>query len=535
MSFTILITLLSVLTGTAVSEGLSIIPTAPFEEKTACQPFALENGLNIIVDKVFQHAVDETEHTLIPPTLFEFATLFQEDLESVLGFKNAAGQPSSEGYTLDVSSDFITIAGASPLGVWWGTRSVLQRAVKEHSRLPCGTGTGTPGWKSRGLMMKPSEPFTRVSGYGLTIPNFKASLPFEMSHIRERSLTWFKDSVLDGALLSFQRLRHPPMLSLLRWKPELGLENDPTMLNLTHPESIPTMQRLRKEFLPWFYTKTVHIGADEYDKDKVVDYTRFVNELASYIKKKSRKSSRIWGTFIPNGWANVSTDVAIQHWAYYEGDPWSDYLSNNYEVIKSDMAIYAVPKWSAYFRQSLDRQLFFTGNTSGGPSAPNILDPRNATINPLRNTPGIQGYIAPLWNDFGPTGSTQLDAYRTWRDGLPALADKQWGGDVQQSEYKQLFEALQPAAPGQNLDRSVPSVPETILEYDFQKAGREVVEDRSGNSYHGRNHGCETGRGSIIFDGSCHIDTPLKSYGKDYTLSLEVRPISGKPSKHTLF
>lgn len=325
------------------------------------------------------------------------------------------------------------------------------------------------------------------------------------------------------------------MLSLLRWKPELGLENDPTMLNLTHPESIPTMQRLRKEFLPWFYTKTVHIGADEYDKDKVVDYTRFVNELASYIKKKSRKSSRIWGTFIPNGWANVSTDVAIQHWAYYEGDPWSDYLSNNYEVIKSDMAIYAVPKWSAYFRQSLDRQLFFTGNTSGGPSAPNILDPRNATINPLRNTPGIQGYIAPLWNDFGPTGSTQLDAYRTWRDGLPALADKQWGGDVQQSEYKQLFEALQPAAPGQNLDRSVPSVPETILEYDFQKAGREVVEDRSGNSYHGRNHGCETGRGSIIFDGSCHIDTPLKSYGKDYTLSLEVRPISGKPSKHTLF
>lgn len=178
------------------------------------------------------------------------------------------------------------------------------------------------------------------------------------------------------------------------------------MLNLTHPESIPTTQSLWKKFLPWFYTKTVHIGADEYDKAKVVDYTRFVNELASYINKQPGKSSRIWGTFTPKGGANVSTDVAIQHWAFYEGDPWSDYFANNYEVINSDMEIYTVPKWSAYFRQSLDEQLIFTGNTSGGPFAPNILDPGNGTNNPPRNAPGIQGHIALLWNDFEPIAST---------------------------------------------------------------------------------------------------------------------------------
>ncbi|CAH0025044.1 unnamed protein product [Clonostachys rhizophaga] len=128
------------------------------------------------------------------------------------------------------------------------------------------------------------------------------------------------------------------------------------------------------------------------------------------------------------------------------------------------------------------------------------------------------GNTSPNWMRIAPGG-----------DWLPALADKQWGGDLQQSEYKQLFEVLQPAAPGQNLDRKVPSVLEAILEYEFQKAGREVVEDRSGN-YHGKNHGCETGRGLIIFDGRCHIDTPFRSYGKDYTLSLEVRPTSSKPS-----
>ncbi len=50
-------------------------------------------------------------------------------LDSSTKFQDVAGRNTSEGYKLSVTNDGITIAGASPLGAWWGTRSVLQAAV----------------------------------------------------------------------------------------------------------------------------------------------------------------------------------------------------------------------------------------------------------------------------------------------------------------------------------------------------------------------------------------------------------------------
>lgn len=49
-----------------------------------------------------------------------------------------------------------------------------------------------------------------------------------------------------------------------QWRPELGLSPDLSLLNISHPDTIPTMQKVWEVFLPWFHTKTVSIGADEY-------------------------------------------------------------------------------------------------------------------------------------------------------------------------------------------------------------------------------------------------------------------------------
>ncbi|KAH8711778.1 hypothetical protein HC256_008590 [Beauveria bassiana] len=64
-------------------------------------------------------------------------------------------------------------------------------------------------------------------------------------------------------------------LSIVKWKPQLGLE-DMSMLNISHPETIPAVKMIWSAFLSWFHSKTVHIGADEYDKRHIRDYARFV-------------------------------------------------------------------------------------------------------------------------------------------------------------------------------------------------------------------------------------------------------------------
>jgi hexosaminidase len=133
-----------------------------------------------VVDTRYVRAVDETGQTLIPPSLLQFAETFQEDLETTLSIKiplktqtvkesshdsifltlsskptflDAAGRQSSEGYTIDVTGSGIVIAGASPLGVWWGTRSLLQAAKLHNLEITLGSGTDTPGWASRGVMV----------------------------------------------------------------------------------------------------------------------------------------------------------------------------------------------------------------------------------------------------------------------------------------------------------------------------------------------------------------------------------------------
>lgn len=102
-------------------------------------------------------------------------------------------------------------------------------------------------------------------------------------------------------------------LPIVQWKPELGLNTDLSLLNISHPDTIPTMKTIWSVFMDWFDSKTVHIGADEYTAE-VSEYNRFVNEMAQFICINGSKSVRIWGTFPPKpDYENISKDVSIQH------------------------------------------------------------------------------------------------------------------------------------------------------------------------------------------------------------------------------
>lgn len=152
------------------------IPTEPFEEDGGS--YSLEQLTSIVVDDRYADTVDNDGLTLIPPTLQEFAETFSDDLASSLGldlevktgsqaekdsvyftignindYKDVAGRNTSEGYSLDVTSEGIIITGASPLGAWWATRTILQQALMGDSEFPHGSGDNAPGWGSRGFMV----------------------------------------------------------------------------------------------------------------------------------------------------------------------------------------------------------------------------------------------------------------------------------------------------------------------------------------------------------------------------------------------
>ena len=564
-----------------------------------------------MIDSNHVDSVDTKGQTLIPPSLSDFADTFASDLKSVLGirlpvindsstgtnsifltlgntddYEDAAGRMTSEGYSLQVSSSGITIKGASALGVWWGTRTVLQQGVLRNGSIPHGNGIDSPGWGTRGAMLDaarhyyPPEFIIEMCSY---LSFFKQNV-FHLHlsdnlynnvdiYTRERSLDLYaafrpnspnpavaglnhranesyyrtdldniQQSCARRGVTIIPEIEAPGhALVITQWKPELALANDLSLLNISYPETIPTMETIWNVFLEWFYTKTVHIGADEYTGPES-EYTKFVNAMSSYITGVSNKTIRIWGTFPPNstsGASNVHKNgISIQHWEFFEANPYFDYIRNGYSVLNSDDAFYIVNKYSGSYPQALNISRIFNGNPAGGSYAPNIFDTKNVTNNPPRSSPAVIGHIAALWNDYGPNATSYLEAYYAWRDGLPALADKQWGGNLKMEQYTSLFPRLQPHIPAQNLDRRIRSKTPTILHYDFTTkplSPSNNIPDLSGNGYNGTlSPSClQTtiySQGLIHLTPNCTLTTPLSSKGRNYTFTLTLTPLSHTPT-----
>ncbi|OGM51316.1 beta-hexosaminidase [Aspergillus bombycis] len=578
---------------------LVTIPTTPFTGTN--DTYSLTQLTGIVVDARYADAVDNDGATQIPPTLQQFAETFQKDLQSTVGinipltssktavansifftltnetgFHDAAGRYTSEAYTLTINENGVKISGASPLGAWWGSRSLIQEAVVSGHTLPQGTAVDAPGWANRGVMLDAGRHFYPPE-FLIEMCAFLSFFKQNVFHVHlsdnlynnvdrysaQQSMDlyaafrlWSDDPAVAGlnkrANESYTKEQFDNVqqqcarrgvtiipeieapghaLVISQWRPELALD-DLSMLNITHPNTIPTMKAIWKTFLPWFHSKTVHIGADEYDTDLVTDYTSFVNTMRDYISRESGKSTRVWGTFTPSQGANVSTDVSIQHWEFFEDNPYFDYIKNGYSVLNSDDAFYIVGKWSGSYPSTLNKTRVFHGNPAGGAYAPNVFDTKNATNNPPRNDPHVLGHIAALWNDYGPNSTTVLETYYSWRDTLPALADKQWGGNILEEEYDAVFDKIHAAVPGQNLDRRVTSHTDTILHYKFD-SDTDTVIDHSGNGYDGVMRGCHVQNSALVLSNGCYVDTPLGSKGRDYTLSFWVNPTSRNPG--TLF
>jgi hexosaminidase len=389
------------------------------------------------------------------------------------------GIASEEGYELEITERGVYIGGTGARGMFWGTRTLLQELlIANGSMLHQGRLTDAPAYATRGFMLDAGRKWytasflkefcTYASFFKVSEFHYHSSDNYPLN--RGRNETWNdvfshfslypeNNTALQGIIqrqnetLSRAEFEDFQMhcaqrgvtvipeieapghaLAITKWKPELALAKK-DLLNLTHPDAIPTVKAIWTEFLPWFQTKEVHIGADEYDSELADDYISFVNDMAQFINSTSGKRVRIWGTHEPSENLTISKDIIIQHWQYGQSDP-VQLQNDGYHVINSE-------DWWAYMSLKNDHspilpatypQFYNVTRTMNFADVPNwqwdpsLYNPVNTTQQIDLGASGNKGAILAAWSDNGPDATTQLEAYYAMREGIPVMAARAWSG-----------------------------------------------------------------------------------------------------------
>lgn len=407
----------------------------------------------------------------------------------------------------------VFIGGSGARGMWWGTRTFLQQLLlAENKHLPQGHITDAPAYSTRGYLLDcgrkyysaeflkdlctyasffkisefqyhlmdnyplsrgHNETWSEVYSHFSLLPEKNHDLDPLVGNRANESLTRaqfedFQQHCASRGVTVIPEIEAPGhCLAVTKWKPELALEKK-DLLNLTHPDAVPTIKSIWDEFLPWFQTKEVHVGADEYDSDLADDYITFVNEMNDYIKSETGKDIRIWGTEEPSENLTISKEIIIQHWQYGQSDP-AELEPDGYRLINSeDWVVYMslkndhtpilpkrYPQW-----YNISRTLNFA-DQEGWQWEPSLFDPYNVTEQVQPGAKGNKGAIMAAWNDNGVDATTQLEAYYTIREGIPVLGSRSWSGthgeELDDASLIDSIKLLTGRAPGQNLDRRLPA------------------------------------------------------------------------------
>ncbi|KAJ4321956.1 hypothetical protein N0V94_002668 [Neodidymelliopsis sp. IMI 364377] len=587
------------LAGTAIA--LQPLPPVQWASSTkygnGFDGFTTRNTSRVIyIEDSFADIADTDGLTLIPPTAYQFAETFRQDISSLdianwtlqrvekfpinasgillgpfRGSDNEVtyenGVTTKEGYEIEITNSTVYIGGKGARGMFWGTRTLIQQAlIANGSSLSPGRTVDAPAYATRGYMLDAgrkwytadflkelctyasffkmsefhyhsadnyplnrgkNETWTEVFSHFSLYPEENAELQGIVQRKNETlsraDFEDFQEHCAQRGVTVIPEIEAPGhALAITKWKPELALEKK-DLLNLTHPDAIPTVKATWSEFLPWFQTKEVHIGADEYDAGLADDYINFVNDMADFINSTAGKRVRIWGTLEPSKDLTVSKDIIVQHWQYGQSDPvqlqkdgyslinsedWWAYLS-----LKNDHSPILPEPYPQFYNNS--RTLNFA-DVPGWQWDPSLFNSVNTTEQLEPNASGNKGAIFAAWNDNGPDATTQLEAYYAIREGIPVMAARAWAGkrgvNITTQDMDASIRLLAAMAPGQNLDRRP-----TALRKNSQTK-RPIV------SWSQRNGAmAETfGKGSFgpPYTLSLNISSPFSIKGSDTSLSL---------------
>ena len=377
-----------------------------------------------------------------------------------------------EGYAINIS-DRITLSAPEAVGVYWGTRTLLQMAEQGLS-LPKGEIRDFPDYGIRGFMIDCGRKFiplhylrdyVKIMAYykmncfqiHLNDNGFKQFFENDWNKtyaaFRLESDTYPGLTARDGfytkkEFIDLQKLAESCFVEIIpeidspahtlafsHYMPEIGSkEYGMDHLDLFNPKTYEFMDGLFKEYLegeePVFRGKRVHIGTDEYsNKDpKVVEkFREFTDRYIRYVESFGKQAC-VWGALThAKGETSVKSENVIMS-AWYNGyaEP-REMVKQGYQLISiPDGLTYIVPAAGYYYDYLNCKHLY--ENWTPAHVGKEVFDEKD---------PAILGGMYAVWNDHCGNGISTKDIHHRCYPALQTLAVKMWTGVSKSVPYEE--------------------------------------------------------------------------------------------------
>jgi hexosaminidase len=514
-------------------------------------------------------------------------------LEVVVGKKASPGDVfltvsskldiNNEGYKLDISEKGITIAGATARGAFWGTRTILQMLILgDDGELPQGSARDWPNYNERKLFQDIARkpiPMEDLKEYASLASFFKMNtlhhhysdnpavrtkelMPdwrdkYAGFRLRSPEYPWTMYASNDTSytkedLRTFQDFIKPRGLDLIpeidtpahslwatKFHPEWSIQNNTVRgdwLDLTNDEVWRFIENVWDEFVPFFDSREISIGADEYNPDKGELVRQYVNHFHDYFATNYNRTIRMWGSDVRlPGTTEINSGIHTDHWDWTYSNP-VDLVSRGHKVSNLNAPdVYLVPRTAAYWDYLNNEKIYDLWE----PWVFDLFDRGNKSRNLDPTEPLLTGGGFANWNDFMGESVTRVELYDRVSYSMGVFAEKLWTGSknvaaVEYEDFEAKMKKLLAAIPGITLRRRPASKDQFVLSYDFEDGN---AGDASGNGYDGTLHGAtvvETtdGHGKVAqLSPDSYISTPLEGIAYPYAVGLWVKPLGNQTTE----
>src|SRR5712692_9176623 len=326
----------------------------------------------------------------------------------------------SEGYLFQVDAT-VVIAAHTSTGIFYGTRNDFHLHLNDNE---------IGGGDSLDWMHK-------YAAFRLNSPRFPGLAARDGSYSRQ-DMRALQDIASAYAVTITPEIDAPAHdLAFTQYRPDLASQNaSKEFLDLNNPATYTFLNAIWDEFLPWFDSKQVDIGADEYPPNDADKYREFVNIYNDYLRSKG-KTIRMWGSLTKmQSNVRVNTNIVIDDWNNAWANP-MDMLQQGYPIINAnDNLLYIVPK-AGYYHDYLDTQMLYD---HWEPYVFSLSDPG---LNVRPGDSHLLGGMFSEWNDKLGSVISDADVHARVKPAMQTLSQKLWSGTAAGMPYNQFLQLAQ--------------------------------------------------------------------------------------------
>jgi len=459
----------------------------------------------------------------------------------------------TEGYELNIG-EYTSIVSSDQAGVMYGTRTVLQLLghAPDHQAMPKGQSRDYPKYAERGFMLDVARKFYSIeflqdyvklmSYYKMN--RFQIHLNDDIGDVGKFRLESesFPEITSKDGFYTKEQFRDLQLMgmnygvnvvpeidtpghsaSFIAYDPKLGSRNQ---LDVARPETIAFIKALFDEYLdgshPTFVGHYVHIGTDEYVGNDKEAFRKYTDTLINYINGKG-KHARLWGSLSAyDGTTPVSSDATMDIWYEPYGSA-KQAVELGYDIVNTNTnLLYIVPQ---LYRNYLNYDFLY-----------NEWEPNDWLETKLPYAhPQVKGGMFALWNDVSvEKGVSMADSHQRILPSMQALAEKLWRGNRPDRNFAS-FQAdaagyMDPPNVHLSNKLQVGNADHLVLDYTFDQG----FADRSGNGYDGSAMNASTEKGMFgqavrLSGGASYVETPLRTLGFGWTMSMWIKPDADSP------